>query len=103
MGHWFKILGQAGGKATFYLIAEYLDLADGTVHQLAAPIAVVVSIYLEVQWDAFHSLLGGEVSAQAIHPNKHLQIGAGIDTACGCCKHYPQAAIRAVDRNNSSS
>lgn len=98
-----KFLDKLVAKQTFYLIAEYLDLADGAVHQLAASIAVVISVYLEVQRDTFHSLLGGEVSAQAIHPNKHLQTGAKIDTACRCCKHYPQAAMRAVGRNNSSS
>lgn len=68
----------------FYLIAEYLDLADGAVHQLAGSIAIVISVYLEVEWDTFHSLLGGEVSAQAIHPNKYLQIRTEVDTACWC-------------------
>jgi len=84
----------------FYLIAEYLDLADGTVHQLAGSIAVVVGVYLEVERDTFHSFLGGEVSAQAIHPNKYLQMGTEIDTACWCQKHYSQTA---VGRNKSCS
>lgn len=87
----------------FYLITEYLDLADGTVHQLAGSIAVVVGVYLEVQWDTFYSFLGGEVSAQAIHPNKYLQIGTEFDIACWCLKHYPQTEIRTGDRNKSSS
>lgn len=62
----------------FYLITEYLDLADSTVHQLAGSIAIVVGVYLEVQWDTFHSFLGGEVGAQAIYPNKYLQIGTDL-------------------------
>lgn len=68
----------------FYLIAEYLDLADSAVHQLAGSIAVVISVDLEVERDTFHSFLGGEVSAQAIHPNKYLQPGTEIETACWC-------------------
>lgn len=63
-----------------YLITEYLDLADSTVHQMVGPIAIVISVNLEVQRDPFHSFLRREVGAQAIHPNKHLQIGT--EMAC---------------------
>lgn len=60
-----------------YLVTEDLDLADSPVHQLAAATATVVGVDLQVQGDSLHSLLRGEVCAQAVHPNKHLQTGTG--------------------------
>lgn len=58
-----------------YLVTEDLDLADSPMHQLAAATAAVVGVDLQVQGDTLHSLLRGEVRAQAVHPNKHLQTG----------------------------
>lgn len=60
-----------------YLVTEDLDLAHSPVHQLAAATATVVGVDLQVQGDSLHPLLGGEVCAQAVHPNKHLQAGTG--------------------------
>lgn len=70
-------------RETPYLIAEYLDLADSSVHQPACPAAAVISVNLEVQGDALHSLLGGEVCAQAVHPNEDLWMGREEVTALG--------------------
>lgn len=60
------------------LVTEDLDLAHSPVHQLAAATATVVGVDLQVQGDSLHPLLRGEVRAQAVHPNKHLQMGQGL-------------------------
>lgn len=61
-----------------YLVTEDLDLAHSPVHQLAAATATVVGVDLQVQGDPLHPLLRGEVCAQAVHPNEHLQTGTGL-------------------------
>ena len=55
-----------------YLVAENLDLARSSVYELVGSRAEVVSVDLDVERQAFHSLLRGEVSAQGVDANVHL-------------------------------
>ena len=60
-----------------HLVTEDLDLADSAVHQALGAGATVVGVDLQVQGDALHPLLGGEVCAEAVDANKHLGTEAG--------------------------
>lgn len=59
--------------AAAHLVAEDLDLAVGSVHGLVAAVVVAVGVDLDVQRQPLHALLGGEVCAQAVHRDEHLQ------------------------------
>lgn len=56
-----------------HLIAEDLDLASSSVYELVGPGAEVVGVNLQVEREAFHSLLRGEVCAQGVNANVHLE------------------------------
>lgn len=86
-GLWPAAFGRVEGE--LYLVTEDLDLAHSPVHQLAAATATVVGVDLQVQGHPLHPLLGGEVCAQAVHPNEHLQTGTAW------CWKPPQAAAEA--------
>lgn len=55
-----------------HLVTEDLDLADGAVHQALSARATVVGVDLQVQGDALHPLLRGEVCAEAVDTDEHL-------------------------------
>lgn len=55
------------------LVTEDFDLAVSSVNGPVAPVVVAVSVNLNHQRKPFHSFLRGEISAQGVHCNKHLQ------------------------------
>jgi len=57
------------------LIAEDLDLAGGPVQQSVGARAEVVRVDLQVQRQTLHALLGGEVGAQGVDADVHLETG----------------------------
>lgn len=56
-----------------HLIAENLDLACSSVYELVGSRAEVISVNLYVEREALHSLLRGEICAQGVDANIHLQ------------------------------
>ena len=68
----FRFKGAAARQAT-YLIAEDLDLAGGSVDEPVGARAEVIRVDLEVQRQTLHSLLRGEVCAQGVDANVHLE------------------------------
>lgn len=56
-----------------HFIAEDLDLAGGSVYELVGSRADVVGVDLQVQRKTFHSLLRGEVRAQGVDADVHLE------------------------------
>lgn len=55
-----------------HLVTKDLDLADGSVYQALSARATVVGVDLQVQGDALHPLLRGEVCAEAVYADEHL-------------------------------
>lgn len=43
------------------------------MHRLVAAVVVAVGVDLDVERQALHALLGGEVRAQAVHRDEHLR------------------------------
>lgn len=65
-----------------YLVAEDFNLAVGSVHGLVTPVVVAVGVDLQVQGQAFHPLLRGEIRAEAVHRNENLQERKPIRHKC---------------------
>lgn len=61
-----------GLKYSTDLITEDLDLAGSSVDQTVGARVEVVRVDLQVQRDAFHPLLRGEVCAEGIDADIHL-------------------------------
>lgn len=57
-----------------YLITEDLNLARGPVNEVICSWADVVRVDLEVERQAFHPLLRGEVCAQRVDADVNLQM-----------------------------
>ena len=69
----FQDVRKKGGACRgLYLITEDLDLAGGSVQELVGSRAEVVGVDLQVQGEAFHSLLRGEVRAQGVDADVNL-------------------------------
>ena len=71
---------EGGGGGGLYLITEDLDLAGGSVQQLVGSRAEVVGVDLQVEGEALHSLLRGEVRAQGVDADVNLDEEKGKRT-----------------------
>lgn len=65
-----------------HLVAKDFNLAVGSVHGLVTPVVVAVGVDLQVQGQAFHPLLRGEIRAEAVHRNENLQERKSIRQKC---------------------
>lgn len=67
-----QVMEMANWNVT-HLIAEDLNLAGRPVDEAIGPRAEVVSVYLQVKWLAFDTLLGREIGAEGVDADVNLR------------------------------